>query len=75
MDSNQDKNSEEINVKKELDGEYVYLGYINNHWGHFIVDFCTRLYYAKKNPDKNFIFLINSKEKKNKFNTTNKKIY
>lgn len=59
-----DLKKKEINVKKELDGEYVYLGYINNHWGHFIVDFCTRLYYAKKNPDKNFIFLINSKEKK-----------
>ena len=47
-----------------LDDEYIYLGYINNHWGHFIVDFSTRLYFAKKYPSKKFIFLINSQEVK-----------
>ena len=46
-----------------LEDEYIYLGYINNHWGHFIVDFCTRLYFAKNNPEKKCIFLVNEKIK------------
>lgn len=28
--------------------ELIYLGHIYNHWGHFLIDFCTRLYYAYK---------------------------
>lgn len=55
--------STNINIEK-LDDEYIYLGYINNHWGHFIVDFSTRLYFAKKYPTRKFIFLVDSKEVK-----------
>lgn len=27
-----------------LDEDVVYLGYLNNHWGHFLLDSCSRLY-------------------------------
>lgn len=29
-----------------LDEDVIYLGYINNHWGHFLLDSVNRLYYA-----------------------------
>ena len=52
------------NVTKS-DEEVVYLGYINNHWGHFLVDFSTRLWAVKKYTNKNvkFVFLVNEGEK------------
>ena len=36
----------------------VYLGFINNHWGHFLVDFTTRLWYALEHPEYKCIFLL-----------------
>ena len=44
-----------------LKGEYVYLGYIRNHWGHFLVDFCTRLWFFKHAKDQKFIFIVDEK--------------
>lgn len=45
-------------IENELDGEYIYLGFMHHHWGHFIVDFCTRLYYTLQSSVKNYIFLL-----------------
>ncbi|MDM0473295.1 glycosyltransferase 61 family protein [Clostridium perfringens] len=43
-----------------LKNEVVYLGYINNHWGHFLIDFCTRLWYVSFcKPDTKYVFLVN----------------
>lgn len=42
---------------KHLEGEYIYLGLIFNHWGHFLVDLVTRLYMVRSNPDAKFVFL------------------
>lgn len=42
---------------KKLSGEYIYLGLLLNHWGHFIVDTCSRLYMMRKHPDAKFIFI------------------
>lgn len=47
-----------INIKKKV----VYLGYISNHWGHFLVDFSTRLWYFLKNDDKNLEYVYVIKE-------------
>ena len=55
---------EDNQIKISLDERIVYLGYIDNHWGHFLIDFCTRLWYAKENLYQcNYVFLI--KENKN----------
>ena len=35
-----------------LDEEVVYLGYLSNHWGHFLTDSTTRLYTFLENADK-----------------------
>lgn len=45
---------------KVLHGEFIYLGFIFNHLGHFIVDFSTRLYFAQQHPDMNCVFLVSS---------------
>lgn len=44
-----------------LDEDVVYLGYINNHWGHFLLDSSTRLYPFLKDTDKKYkyAFLVN----------------
>ena len=36
-----------------LNEEVVYLGYLSNHWGHFLTDSTTRLYAFLENADKN----------------------
>lgn len=47
-----------------LEEEVVYLGYINNHWGHFLIDFCTRLWYIISNKKyKKYVFLVNEGKK------------
>ena len=39
--------------------EVVYLGFIHNHWGHFLIDFSTRLWFAKEINDKTkFAFIV-----------------
>lgn len=42
----------------------VYLGYINNHWGHFLVDFSTRLWFAlaHKNDCYSYVFVTDYKK-------------
>ena len=47
-----------------LDEEVVYLGYINNHWGHFLIDCSTRLYsFLKDTEDKRkYVYLVNEGE-------------
>ena len=47
-----------------LDEEIIYLGYINNHWGHFLIDCSTRLYYYLEHMDENhkYAFLVNENE-------------
>lgn len=44
-----------------LDEEIIYLGYINNHWGHFLLDSTTRLYPFLKDVDKRYkyAYLVN----------------
>ncbi|MBR3614182.1 MAG: glycosyltransferase family 61 protein [Clostridia bacterium] len=68
-------NDEEINVfggKYEFnknDIEYskkksIYLGYITNHWGHFLVDFSTRLWYVLENrEDVDYIFVVKENQR------------
>lgn len=43
----------------------VYLGYIYNHWGHFLVDFSSRLWFAKDNTAQNYkyVFIVNENER------------
>lgn len=43
---------------KKLSGEYIYLGFFIKHWGHFIIDSSTRLYFALKNPDLKCFFIL-----------------
>ncbi len=35
------------------------MGYFTNHWGHFLIDFSTRLYFAQKYKKAKYIYLIN----------------
>ena len=44
-----------------LDEDVIYLGYINNHWGHFLIDCSTRLYYYLEHRDTpcRYAFLVN----------------
>lgn len=44
-----------------LEEDVVYLGYINNHWGHFLLDSTTRLYPFLNDTDKKYkyAFLVN----------------
>lgn len=51
-------------VENYLDEDVVYLGYINNHWGHFLIDCSTRLYYFLKNEEKDYkyAFIVNENE-------------
>lgn len=52
------------NKVEYLDEEIIYLGYINNHWGHFLIDCSTRLYYYLEHMDENhkYAFLVNENE-------------
>lgn len=43
---------------QRLSGEYLYLGFFIKHWGHFIIDSSTRLYFALKNPDIKCFFIL-----------------
>ncbi len=47
-----DKNK--IEYKK---GTYIYLGHIVRHWGHFLIDSITRLYFAYEHQDLKCIFI------------------
>lgn len=42
---------------KTMPGEFIYLGHFFNHWGHFLIDNCPRLYGAITRPDSNYVFL------------------
>lgn len=48
-----------------IDEEVVYLGFINNHWGHFIVDFATRLWIVNRYEDRDmkYVFFIKENQK------------
>ena len=52
------------NKVEYLDEEIIYLGYINNHWGHFLIDCSTRLYDYLEHMDENhkYAFLVNENE-------------
>lgn len=43
----------------------VYLGYLYNHWGHFLIDFSSRLWFAYKNRDMqyHYVFVVNENQK------------
>lgn len=47
-----------LSIEQEIDDELIYLGYLGNHWGHFLVDFSTRLYFAKKHKNLKCVFLV-----------------
>ena len=47
------------NLVNHVDDEIVYLGYLGNHWGHFLMNFSTRLWFAITNKNKKFAFIIN----------------
>ena len=36
----------------------IYLGFIRNHWGHFLLDCSTRLWYAKSHPNFKCVFCV-----------------
>lgn len=56
----------DIKETVSYDEEIVYMGYINNHWGHFLVDFSTRLWYAiKYGVNKKYVFLVNENKDHN----------
>ena len=40
----------------------VYLGNIYNHWGHFLIDFSTRLWFLKQHPDLSGIYIVKENE-------------
>ena len=44
-----------------LDEDVIYLGYINNHWGHFLLDSTTRLYTCLQDEKKQYkyAYLVN----------------
>lgn len=44
-----------------LEEDVVYLGYINNHWGHFLLDATARLYYFIQNEEKpyKYAYVVN----------------
>jgi len=44
-----------------LEEDVVYLGYINNHWGHFLLDATTRLYSFLQDTEKKYkyAYLVN----------------
>lgn len=54
----------EISTYKTLDfDEIIYLGNIYNHWGHFLIDFCTRLWYVcKYGKNKKCAFIVKEHE-------------
>ena len=39
----------DFKIEKTIDEPVIYCGMITNHWGHFLVDFTTRLWYALSN--------------------------
>lgn len=41
-----------------LDGVFTYLGFISDHWGHFLIDFSTRLYTILEKTSEKYVFLI-----------------
>lgn len=44
---------------EKIDETIVYLGYINNHWGHFIIDLSSRLWYASENTNEyRYAFIV-----------------
>lgn len=44
---------------KYRDEEVVYLGHIYNHWGHFLIDFSTRLWYLlSEGKGKKGVFIV-----------------
>ena len=47
-----------------IDEEVVYLGYINNHWGHFLIDCSTRLYSFLNDAEgvRKYAYLVNEGE-------------
>lgn len=46
-------------VMDELKGESVYLGFVHNHWGHFLIDFSTRLWYVSEaDSSAKLVFLV-----------------
>jgi len=47
-----------------LDGEYIFAGYLVNHYGHFLVESINRAWYLKKFPNKKIIWITGSKEAK-----------
>ena len=51
----------EADKAEYIDGDVVYLGYLNNHWGHFLIDCSTRLYYYLEHRDESYkyAFLVN----------------
>lgn len=47
-------------VVDSIDGEVVYLGYLNNHWGHLLIDYSVRLYYflEKDRPELKYAYVV-----------------
>ena len=44
-----------------VDEDIVYVGFIFNHWGHFLIDFCTRLWAADVYPGHKLVFITYEK--------------
>lgn len=60
---------------KYIDEEVIYLGYLSNHWGHFLMDFSTRLWYAINNPGYKLVYLIRFNDEKFVLHKTIKRFF
>ena len=50
---------DDTQIVDTIQGEAVYLGFVHNHWGHFLIDFSTRLWFAKEaDKDAKLVFLV-----------------
>lgn len=47
----------------KLSGEYLYLGFFIKHWGHFIIDSSTRIYFALKDKNLKCFFILRKGQK------------
>ena len=45
-------------IVKKINKTVIYGGLISNHWGHFLVDFTTRLWFTLINKDNNPIAFV-----------------
>jgi len=43
--------AEPCEAVRHLDGDFIYVGYDFNHYGHFLLESCARLWFARQHPE------------------------